>query len=162
MDGNMQLLGLQEWEEPLESIIDLVWWRPPKLNVCDLSRNAQQQRYRTWRDHLSSHTRLVVEDPPTKLLNPICSCLKKCRDKNGAETEEMTDQWLAQQAQSLTLLLILCCACRKEACLAVLWKALPAADWDRCRYSQLSTGNRLGTFWMNWGKEKEAEDYGNF
>jgi hypothetical protein len=35
--------------------------------------------------------------------------------------------------QTLTLLLMLCCALRQEPTVAVLWEALPASDWDRCR-----------------------------
>ena len=40
--------------------------------------------------------------------------------------------------QTLTLLLMLCCACRQEPSMAVFWEALWAADWDRCRYLQLT------------------------
>jgi len=35
-----------------------------------------------------------------------------------------------------TLLLMLSCACKQESGMAVLWEALPAPDWYRCRYSQ--------------------------
>jgi hypothetical protein len=41
--------------------------------------------------------------------------------------------------------LMLWYACRQGASIGVLWEALPAADWDRCRYLQPSIGLRLGT-----------------
>jgi hypothetical protein len=67
----------------------------------------------------------------------------KCRDKSGAETEGNVIQWPAQfeihpmcRHQTLTLLEMLCCGCIQKSSMAVFWEALPAADWDRCRYLQ--------------------------
>ena len=51
----------------------------------------------------------------------------------------------------LTLLLMPCCACRQEPSMAVLWEALPAADWDRCRYLQKPL------HW-GWGPHRRVEE----
>jgi len=57
---------------------------------------------------------------------------KKCRDKYGAETGGMANQWVAQvethamgKHQSLTPLMILCYAYRQEPSITVLWEAPP-------------------------------------
>jgi hypothetical protein len=47
----------------------------------------------------------------------------------------------------LTLLLMLCCACRPEPRMAVLWEDLSANDWARCRYLQETTGLKSWNFY---------------
>jgi hypothetical protein len=58
------------------------------------------------------------------------------RDKDGAETEGTTNQWLSQletyimwESQPLTLLMILCYACRQEPSMTVFWEASSRSWW---------------------------------
>ena len=76
-----------------------------------------------------SQAGLPVEGTSTYLRNlhpKICPAYKMCRDKDGAETEGMVNQCLAQlethpmlENQSLTLLMILCYVCRQELSISV-------------------------------------------
>ena len=98
-----------------------------------------------WRD-VDMIPYIKVYDP--KLL------MSKGNIKTKMEHSMKAVQWPAQLGihpmtmhQSQTLLLMLCCACRQEPSMAVLWETLPAADWDRCRYSQPTIGLRLGPLW---------------
>jgi hypothetical protein len=65
------------------------------------------------------------------------------RDKDRAEREGMTKQWLPQtetypmgKNQSLTLLMIFCYVCWQEPGITVLWVAPLAANGKRCRDPQ--------------------------
>jgi hypothetical protein len=53
--------------------------------------------------------------------------------------------------QTLTLLLMLYCICRKESIMTVLWEALPAADWDWTYSPSLDWGQ--GSLWKSWRKD---------
>ena len=138
----------------------LGWGRLPGLNVDDLSQNAQQWGCGTWRDHLQELDRapsggigipihLQIFPPQTV---PVW---KKCRDK----LEHRLNEWPSSDWPNLGSIpwvstkpwhyYMLCCACRQEPSMAVLWEALPASDCDRCRYSQLSIGLRSGTLWKS-------------
>ena len=46
--------------------------------------------------------------------------------------------------QTLTLLLMPCCAFRQQPSMDVLCETIPAADWDRCRYLHPTMGLRSG------------------
>ena len=61
------------------------------------------------------------------LLPQVYPAYQKCRNKDGTETDGMANQWLAQleihsmgRHQSLTLLMILCYACKQEPSITVL------------------------------------------
>jgi hypothetical protein len=87
------------------------------------------------------------------LIGPrIIPVWKKYRDQNGTETEGKAMQWPAQIAihpigslQTLTLLLMLCCTCRWEPSMAVLWQTLTGANCNWCRYLCPRISLRLGT-----------------
>lgn len=89
--------------------------------------------------------------PTFKIFDPELFRSKEIQDRNGAEIKGKVIQWLAKLGiypmgdhQTLTLLLMLCYACRQEPSMAVLWEALPEADWERCRYPQPTIGLGLG------------------
>jgi hypothetical protein len=73
----------------------------------------------------------------------------------------MANQWPAQigicpmgRHQTLTLLLMLCCAHRQDPSRAVLWEALPAADSDRFS-TDADTHRKTG-----WRLETPMEELG--
>jgi hypothetical protein len=91
-------------------------------------------------------------NPPSKFFDT-----KLFLSKRNAEKKKWSRHWTNGWAvtspswdhsivgyKSLTLLLMLCCACRQKPSIAAIWEALPVADWDRCRYSQANIGLRMG------------------
>jgi hypothetical protein len=60
----------------------------------------------------------------------------------------------------LTLWLVLWCAYKWEPDMAVLWEALPEADWDRCRYLHSTIGLKFGTPMVELGETEVRDPYG--
>jgi hypothetical protein len=68
--------------------------------------------------------------PTHKIFNPK---LFLCKRNAGTKMEQSLKEWLTSDPwtgkhQSLTLLLLLCCICRQEPCMAIFWEALLATD----------------------------------
>ena len=82
-----------------------------------------------------------VSNTPSKYFSQSYFCLKEMQGQNGADIERKAIQWLMclgfhsmGRQQTLTRLLIPCCAYRQEPSMVLLWEGLPVADWDRCSY----------------------------
>jgi hypothetical protein len=86
-----------------------------------------------------------------KILTQNCSCLKEMQGQNWSRDWRKYKQWPPELVihpmgghQTLTLLLMLCCACRQEPGMVSFWDVLPAFDWERCRYLKPTIGLNPG------------------
>ena len=95
-----------------------------------------------WRDGNAAKMSEKTETAKYKHSPSLCSChllLSYCempRDEDGAEAERTDIQWLPQlethpiwESQRLTLLMILCYACRQEPSITVCWETSSSSGW---------------------------------
>jgi hypothetical protein len=106
-----------------------------------------------------------VTNPQSKFLTQNCSCLKELQGQKWRRDWRSAIQWPAQLEthlmeghQDLTQLLMLWYAYRQEPSMALLWKALCGANWDRHGY--VSTPNHWSQGSHGWirGRNEEAEE----
>jgi hypothetical protein len=91
----------------------------------------------------------------------MCPAYKMFRDKYGAETEGMANQWLAQietypmgKNQSLTLLMIPC-----NASITIPWEAPPISLWKQMKRpttKHQSLGSPVEELAKDWGTQRES------
>jgi hypothetical protein len=118
----------------------------PGLNVSGINWNAQYWGYRTWRDcfrsqigplldswrHQSTYrtfdTKLLLykRNAGTKMELRVKEWLNSVCDNLGPIPKVVTSTWL---------LMMVCCDSIQDPNTTVLWKVLPAADWDRYWHS---------------------------
>jgi hypothetical protein len=91
-------------------------------------------------------------DPSTQFLTQMPSYLKEMRGpkwskawRKGQPVTSPTRDPSHRRTPNPNTITHSCCASRQEPCMAVLWEALPAADWDKCRYLHTIIGLRTGS-----------------
>jgi hypothetical protein len=89
----------------------------------------------------------------------MCPTYKMCRNKDRAETQGMANPWVPQlkthpmgKNQSLTLLMVLCYACREPSKI-VLWEAPPSSQWKDVKTHTQTLDGTQGVLWKSWEKD---------
>jgi len=131
--------------------------------VVTLAEITTSRRYREWSGHLLYPDKTSSRgNPPTNLQPQMFPDYKMQRNKNGADTKGMASQWSAQlkthpisKNQSLTLLMILCHACKQKTSIAFSWEAWCSSRWKEM---QRSTGKHQAEFGEPCGRVKNRID----
>jgi hypothetical protein len=143
-----------------------------------LAETPSSWGYGDWTGHLCTLAGLRVEGGgtstyPQNLQLKICPASRMHKDKDGAETEEMTNQWLAQfethpkgESQPLTLLMVLCYAYRWEPSIKISWEASSSSIWwkqiqRRIAKHQVELGESCGRVWnrieLAWARASQED-----
>ena len=92
----------------------------------------------------------------------MCPAYKMCRNTDEAETKRTVNQWLPQleihptrERQPLTLLVILCYACRQESSITVSWEASSSSRWKQIERPAAKHQTELRTSWGRVGDRIE-------